>query len=246
MDAGLLGTVLATQKRFDLVVRKNEPILGWFIGNVFIFVHFQNLSGLVELTLFGCAALGLNLAELSKGPFELAGETLAVDADLGEGAGVLTERQGHRECGFGLRMVGADLIFHFGDAEREEISLDSGGTVHAPGGVDERLDELRFGGVFRVVLIQEGLGVALISGVVLGGQDDGLACQSVAEGVHFRALLTGFGSGAGGFLCIRTINAGTLGDAVGAIGVCRFRNRIHDFGITRVGGVPAWWKLGSW
>jgi hypothetical protein len=135
MSVGLIGTTLATKKRFDLVVRKNEPILGWFIGNVFIFVHFQNLSGLVELALFGCAAIGLDLAELNEGPFELSGEALAVDADLREGADVFAECQGHGEGGFSFGMVGADAVFHFGDAEREEVGLDSGGAVESPGGV---------------------------------------------------------------------------------------------------------------
>ena len=49
----------------------------------------------------------------------------------------------------------ARRMFHFGDPEREETGLDSGGTVHAPGGIDERLDELGFGDVFGVELIQE-------------------------------------------------------------------------------------------
>jgi len=44
-----------------------------------------------------------------------------------------------------------------------------------PGGVEERLDELGFDGAFRLALIEEGLRVALVSGVVLGGEDDGLA-----------------------------------------------------------------------
>src|SRR5580704_12410300 len=76
-----------------------------------------------------------------------AGEALALCADAGESSHVFTKCHGHREGGFGLRMVDADAIFHFGDAEREEIGLDGGGTVHAPGSVDERLDELGFGGV---------------------------------------------------------------------------------------------------
>jgi len=73
----------------------------------------------------------------------------------------------------------------------------------------------------------------------------------VAEGVQFRALLAGFGAGSGGMLGIGfidggTISGGTAAGAVVAIGVCGFRNRIHNFGITRVGGDPSWWKLGSW
>ena len=54
----------------------------------------------------------------------------------------------------------------------------------------------------------------------------------MAESVHFRALLAGFGAGAGRFLCVRTINGRTTGSAVEAID-CRFCDRVHNFGITR-------------
>ena len=50
------------------------------------------------------------------------------------------------------------------------------GPVEAPEGIDERLDELGFDGAFGLALIEEALGVALVGGVVLGGQDDGLTC----------------------------------------------------------------------
>ncbi len=151
MSVGLVGTVLATQKRFDLVVRKNEAIFGGMVGEVFGLVHFQNLSGLVELALFDCAAIGLDLTEQREGPLELAGEALALGADVGKCPHVFAKCQGHRECGFGLRMVDADTVLHFGDAEREEIGLDGGGAVDSPGGVDERLDELGFGGILGVI-----------------------------------------------------------------------------------------------
>src|ERR1700693_3097485 len=90
-------------------------------------------------------------------------------------------------------MVGADGVFHFGDAEREKVRLDGGDTVHAPRGVDQGLDELDFGGAVGQVFVEESLRVALASGYVLGGQDDGLGGETVAEGVQFRALLAGFG-----------------------------------------------------
>ena len=155
MSVGLLGTVLATKKRFDLVIRKNKAIFGGMVGEVFGLVHFQNLSGLAELALFGCAAISLDLAKQREGPFELAGEALALGADVGECPHVFAKCQGHREGGFGLRMVGAEAIFHFNDAEREEVGLDSGGAVHAPGGVDEGLDELDFGGAVGQVFVEE-------------------------------------------------------------------------------------------
>ena len=107
-------------------------------------------------------------------------------------------------------MVDAEAVFHFNEAEREEVGLDGGGAVHAPGGVDEGLDELGFGGVFGAVFSQEGFGVALIRGVVLGRQDNGLAGQAVAQRVERRALFTGFGTGAGGFCCVRAIDCSAI------------------------------------
>src|SRR5689334_21914835 len=112
---------------------------------------------------------------------------------------VLAEGYSHGECGFSLRMAGADAIFVLGDAERVEIGLNGGGAVHAPGGVDEGLDEMGFGGAFGLVFVEEGMGVPLIRGIVLSGEDDGLAGDAVAERVQFGALLPGFGTWASGF-----------------------------------------------
>jgi len=173
-------------------------------------MHFQNLSGIIELTLFVCAAVGLDLAELSEGALELTGKALAVNTDVGESTHVFPKCQGHGEGGLSLRMVGVKTVFHFNDAEREEIGFDSGGAVHPPGGVDEGLDELGFSGVFGVVFIQERLGMALISRVILGGEDDGLTREAVAPSVEGGALFTGFGTGAGGFLGVGFIYGGAV------------------------------------
>jgi len=209
---------LATNKSFDLASRKNEPIFGGYIRNVFVFVHLQNLGSLVELALFGDAALGLDLAELREGPFELAGEALALGADAGEGPRVFAKCQGHGEGSFGLRVVGADAIFHFGDAEREEIGLDGGGTVETPGSIDEALGELSFGGALGLIFVQEALGVALVSGVIVGGQDNSLAREAMAQGVEGGALFTGFGAGSGGFLSVGFIRGGAIyGGAAGTV-----------------------------
>src|SRR5579864_9735913 len=125
---------------------------------LFVLVHFQKDSGAIELELFSSATLGLDLAELSEGALELACEALAVNADLREGTSVFPEPQGHREGSFRLRMVGVDVVFHFGDTEREEVRLDCGGAAHPPRGIDERLDEMGFGGAFGLVFIEKGMG----------------------------------------------------------------------------------------
>ena len=214
----MVETQVAMDVGFNIGIRKNEAILGGIVRQAVFLVHFEQLGGVEELVTFAVVALVLDLAELSERPFELAGEALAVDADVGESDGVLAEGEGHGEGGFGLRMVSADAILHFGDAEREEVGLNGGGAIEAPGGIDEGLDELGFGGAAGLVFVQKGLGVALVSGMVLGGQDDGLARQAVAKRVEFGALLTGFGSGAGGMLCVSAIDGGTIGGAVGAVG----------------------------
>ena len=69
-----------------------------------------------------------------------------------------------------------DAVFHFGDAEREEVGLDCGGAVELPGGVDQGLNELGFGSLFGPIFVEEGMGMTLVGSVILGGKDDGLAC----------------------------------------------------------------------
>jgi hypothetical protein len=89
---------------------------------------------------------------------------------------VLAVGESHGEGGLGVRMAGADLVLALGDAEREEVGLDGGGAFELPAGVGERLDKLGFGGLFGPIFVEEGLGVALVGSVILGGKDDGLAC----------------------------------------------------------------------
>jgi len=68
VSIGLLAAFFAAQMGLDFGGRKNEPIVRWIVcgrlvGEILVFVHFQNLGGIVELALFICAALGLDLAE---------------------------------------------------------------------------------------------------------------------------------------------------------------------------------------
>src|ERR1700730_12402648 len=120
----LLPAFFAAEEGLDFVVGKNEAIVSGLVRKVFVFVHFQNLSGLVELALFGCTALGLDLAKLMEGAFELTGQALALGADTGESPHVFAKCQGHGEGGLSLGMVGVEAFFHFNDAEREEVGLD--------------------------------------------------------------------------------------------------------------------------
>jgi hypothetical protein len=52
----------------------------------------------------------------------------------------------------------------------EHFGFEGRNAVHAPGGVDQFLDELAFGGRFGLVFVEEFLGVALVCGRVFGGQ----------------------------------------------------------------------------
>ncbi|HWY46319.1 MAG TPA: hypothetical protein VNX70_02985, partial [Bryobacteraceae bacterium] len=90
VNVGLLPAFFSAEKGLDFVVGENEAIVSGLVRKIFVFVHFQNLTGLVELTLFVCAAVGLDLAELSEGALELTGKALAVNADVGEGTHVFT------------------------------------------------------------------------------------------------------------------------------------------------------------
>jgi hypothetical protein len=62
------------------------------------------------------------------------------------------------------------------------------------------LDELLFERAFGLEIVKEAAGVVLVGGVVLGGKDDDVAGESMAEGVEGGALFAGWGAGAGGVL----------------------------------------------
>src|SRR5438067_6681153 len=108
-------------------------------------------------------------------------------------------------------MASEGAVLHFGDAQREEVGLDGSGAIHAPGAVDQCLDELGFGGACGAVFAQERLGVALVGRVVLSGQDDGLASEAMAQSVEGGALFAGLGAGAGGLLGVRAVDGGAVG-----------------------------------
>ncbi|MGA3203417.1 MAG: hypothetical protein ABSF12_13110 [Bryobacteraceae bacterium] len=74
--AGALGGV-------DLRRRKNEAMLGGIVGFSLGLTHFHNVQeGVQVLLLLGSAGF-LELAELRHSSFELAGQALAVHAQVG-------------------------------------------------------------------------------------------------------------------------------------------------------------------
>jgi hypothetical protein len=96
--------------------------------------------------------------------------------------------------GFGGGRIGG-AVEHFGFKGRD--------AVDAPGGVDQFLDELPFGGGLGLVFAEEILGVALVGGGVFGGQEDGAAGESVGGGIEGGAEFAGAGAGSGGELGVR-------------------------------------------
>jgi len=111
-------------------------------GFLFYYRHLNFLS----------FALGLEVLKKRQGAFELAGETLAVDAQIGESFGVTVEGGGDGD-GFAhlvRRLVVREVVID--DVVGEQVGFERRDAVEAPGGVGEGLDELRFGGALRVVL----------------------------------------------------------------------------------------------
>ena len=66
------------------------------------------------------------------------------------------------------------------DAQSQKIVFEGADAVLPPDGIGQGLDQLGFGGAFGVVFGYETLDVLLIGFQVVGGEDDGLAGESVA------------------------------------------------------------------
>ena len=109
-----------------------------------MFVQFEEGGGALEVALLLEAALGLNFAELVEGFLELAGESLGVHAEGGEGA-------------MGVHDVEVDgpLIGGWVGGAIEKGGFEQRDAVEAPGGVDEFLGELSFGGRGGLVFVEE-------------------------------------------------------------------------------------------
>ena len=133
------------------------------------------------------ATSGLEVAEEFQGFLELARETAAIKAQQTEGMIGIDDVEGDSGF-FGGRVGGAG----------EEIGFEFRNAIEAPGGVDQFLDELAFGGSLGLVFVNESLRVFLVGGGVLVGQEDGLTGQSMAQGVQLGALFAGFGARPGG------------------------------------------------
>ena len=128
----------------------------------------------------------MGVLELSQGFIEVAGQTRGVEAEDGQRAALLAHRFDDDERGMRLGMFRGDAVRVLIEAEADQIMLERGNTVEPPRGVGEGLDELFFDDVDGFVAVEERAGEVLVSGEVLGWQDDGLAGQAVTVGVERR------------------------------------------------------------
>src|SRR5580704_10560854 len=181
---GLVEAVAALDEGLDFSGRKNEPILSGVVRDFPFFVHLENLGGVGHLAPFVFTPLGLDLTELLKSAVEQAGQALLVNADIGEGVALVVEGFSQGQSPSGAGFIGADGIEMVLGGEGKESGLGGGNAVEAPGGVAERLDELFFERTFGLELVDEAFEVALVGGLVLGGQDDDVAGEAVAQRVE--------------------------------------------------------------
>jgi hypothetical protein len=90
----------------------------------------------------------------------------------------------------------------------EQLGFNEWDAVEAPGGVCDFVDQLRFGGIGGLVLVEKLLDVPLVGFGVLSGQDGGAGRETVAECVLRRALFARFGARAGGVRGVGAVGGG--------------------------------------
>ncbi len=137
-------------------------MIGRLPGNSFVFMEFEEGGGVFEVAALALGAVGLNLAELVEAFLELAGETLALDAEVGDEAMGVDEIE-----------VNRGLLGGWVGGTSEHIGFEERDTVEAPGSVGELLDELRFGGSGGLVFVEEAAAMVFKGGPVFGGEDRG-------------------------------------------------------------------------
>jgi hypothetical protein len=109
---GLIDAVPSPDEGLDLGGRKNEPILSGIVGEIALFVHFENLGGVHHLAPFVFTAFGLDLAELLQSTVEQAREALLVNVDVGERVALVVEglRLGDRRR-YGVRWISERWLY---------------------------------------------------------------------------------------------------------------------------------------
>ena len=90
-------------------------------------------------------------------------------------------------------------------AEGVDVAFESRNAGEAPVVIGDGLDEDGFAGSYGVEFFLVGCAVISVESGVVGGQEDGLACECVADGVVAGDGLARIGSGAGGILSVGAI-----------------------------------------
>jgi len=236
-EAGVPGLVLAHQKlgvALDLLLGKNEAILGGIPGKSFVLMVNEDLGGVAELAAFALGAFGLEVAQRCEGLLELAREAAAMEAEGREGAVGVDDVE--LDGGLLGRRVGGAV---------EEGGFEFGDAVEAPGGVGEFLDELRFGGSGGLVLVAEAAAVDFVGGAIFGRQDGGGGGEAMSEGVHGGTLFPGCGARAGGELGVGAIDGFVAlepaKDGVGSgCGHLRYLDDLDSTGARQLAGGGRW------
>ncbi|HMD47962.1 MAG TPA: hypothetical protein VKG79_02645 [Bryobacteraceae bacterium] len=192
---GLVEEPEAIGEAFDVGFRKNEAIIGRVPGNCSVFVEFEEGGGVLKIAAFALGAGGLDFAEGVEGFLELAGEALALDAEVGDEAMGVDDVE-----------VDAGLFGGRVGCAAEEAGFEERDAVETPGGVDQFVDEVGFGGGCRLVFVEESAAVGFEGGRVFGGEQRGCGGEAVAESVQRGALFAGFGAGSGGVLGVRAVD----------------------------------------
>jgi hypothetical protein len=173
-------------------------------GNSFVFVEFEEGGGVFEVVALALGAVRLDVAEFVEAFLELAGEALALDAEVGEEAMGVDDVKLHwlvKLDGFAGGGIGG---------AREHVGFEERDAVETPRSVDELLDELGFGWSGGLVFAEKPAAMVFIGSPVFGGEDGGGGGQAVAQSVERRTLLTRFGARTGGASGVGSVNGGAI------------------------------------
>src|SRR5437660_49701 len=201
-SVGFVLARFALDVGLDIAFLKNEAIVDRIVRNSFSLMHLEEPGGLRHDPKFLPLALLLHLAELLERLVVADGDAMFVEGEVNEGLALLAKHFGHGEGGVDLVVFGVYTVRLFRDAQSEHIGFEGSGAIQAPREIGYGLGELNLGGVLRLVLIVESFAVALVGDEVVGRQDDGLAGESVTEGVEGGALFAGLGARAGRFTSV--------------------------------------------
>ena len=125
-------------------------------------MEFEERGGVFEVAALALGAVLLDRAEGVEAFLELAGEALALDAEIGEEA-------------MGVDNVEGDFLVERNGrgGASEQVGFKERDAIETPGGVDKLLDELRFGGSGGLVFVVKLVAMLFKGGRVFGGKNGG-------------------------------------------------------------------------